>query len=95
MNTKRLSNKIDRGTLHCANDNISGISFVGCGLSLGVKARSSFRACTFSNIEIKKCSVGFPIFDSCHFENVRSDRGKKRGRSSELWYFRIAESPGR
>lgn len=74
MKMSTVSNKFDYGTLRVANEHFCGYSLVVCGLSLGVERRSEFTQCNFSNIKIRKCSVGFPIFSRCRFENIASDR---------------------
>jgi hypothetical protein len=74
MKMRHFSNKFDYGTLHIANETVCDVSFVACGLSLGVEGRSVFQECTFSDVRIKKCFVGFPVFSRCHFRNVTSDR---------------------
>jgi len=71
---RQFSNNFDYGALRIANADISDMSFVACGLSLGFEGRSVFEDCTFSNIKIKKCSVGFPVFSRCHFESISADR---------------------
>jgi hypothetical protein len=75
MKRQKLSNKFDYGSLSIANQEISDSSFEVSGLSLGFEQRAVFEDCRFSNIRIKKCSVGFPVFKRCHFENIIADAG--------------------
>lgn len=74
MKTQKVSNKVDYGFIQMKNRQVSGQSFEVCGLSLGFENRSTFEGCHFSSVRIKKCSVGFPVFRSCHFEDVIADR---------------------
>jgi hypothetical protein len=73
MKLLKFDNQFDRGSLRLQGQNIADRSYAACGLSLGAKARSEFRECSFSNIKIRKCSVGFPIFDRCRFKDITSD----------------------
>jgi hypothetical protein len=74
MRSKRINNKIDYGTLCLSNQSFSDYIFEACGLSLKLDKRSVFDDCAFERIRVRKCSVGFPIFKHCRFENVIADR---------------------
>jgi hypothetical protein len=63
-------NVIDRGHLHLGGTTIDKKRFDCCGLSLSHSKRSSFTDCVFSNLRFHRCSMGTPVFERCHFENV-------------------------
>ena len=69
-----VSSAKDFGKLEFRNQEFTGYSFEACSLSMGLDRRSIFEGCTFRDLTAKKCTIGYPVFVRCRFENLRASR---------------------
>ena len=73
MSRTLMTGQRDLGTIAYCESEVANFSFVACALSIGATNRSTFQSCLFRKIHGTKCSVGFPVFRNCVFEDISSD----------------------
>jgi hypothetical protein len=73
MTRMDLNSVVDKGGAHALGARIGPMTASGSVLSPSPLSRTSFENCAFSDVKVRKCVMGFPIFKSCTFRNVESD----------------------
>ena len=69
----KLRSHVDEGLLRIVGAHFGPVDCELSGLSMSPAHRSVFEDCSFANVRVRKCTVGFPVFRRCVFDGLRAD----------------------